>query len=168
MSFNKNIKDQGFTIVELLIVIVVIGILAAITIVAYNGIQTRGKAAAAQALANGIIKKAEIYNTEPTTTGYPPTLATLNTPTTASYYVDPTTYTAITTALSASTTNPEKTIVFKKCGHTGSTTAATSMATVTNQTGVSVDYWNNGSTATLSAGQISGTVGTYPVSCWAS
>lgn len=31
----------GFTIVELLIVIVVIGILAAISIVAYNGIQTR-------------------------------------------------------------------------------------------------------------------------------
>lgn len=29
---------RGFTIVELLIVIVVIGILAAITIVAYNGI----------------------------------------------------------------------------------------------------------------------------------
>lgn len=34
-------RRQGFTIVELLIVIVVIAILAAITIVAYNGIQTR-------------------------------------------------------------------------------------------------------------------------------
>ena len=32
---------QGFTIVELLIVIVVIAILAAITIVAYTGIQNR-------------------------------------------------------------------------------------------------------------------------------
>lgn len=36
-----NHKQSGFTIVELLIVIVVIGILAAITIVAYNGIQER-------------------------------------------------------------------------------------------------------------------------------
>lgn len=36
-------KKTGFTIVELLIVIVVIGILAAITIVAYNGIQTRAE-----------------------------------------------------------------------------------------------------------------------------
>lgn len=36
-------SHTGFTIVELLIVIVVIGILAAITIVAYNGIQTRAK-----------------------------------------------------------------------------------------------------------------------------
>ncbi|MBM3210423.1 type II secretion system protein [Candidatus Saccharibacteria bacterium] len=35
----------GFTIVELLIVIVVIAILAAITIVAYNGIQTRAETA---------------------------------------------------------------------------------------------------------------------------
>lgn len=34
-------KQKGFTIVELLIVIVVIGILAAITVVAYNGIQNR-------------------------------------------------------------------------------------------------------------------------------
>lgn len=37
---NKN-KQIGFTIVELLIVIVVIGILAAITIVAFNGVQNR-------------------------------------------------------------------------------------------------------------------------------
>ena len=36
-------KRTGFTIVELLIVIVVIGILAAITIVAYNGIQVRAE-----------------------------------------------------------------------------------------------------------------------------
>lgn len=36
-------KQTGFTIVELLIVIVVIGILAAITIVAYNGVQNRAR-----------------------------------------------------------------------------------------------------------------------------
>ena len=39
---------RGFTIVELLIVIVVIGILAAITIVAYNGIQQRARTATVQ------------------------------------------------------------------------------------------------------------------------
>ncbi|AHB41927.1 hypothetical protein RAAC3_TM7C00001G0054 [Candidatus Saccharibacteria bacterium RAAC3_TM7_1] len=36
-------RHKGFTIVELLIVIVVIAILAAITIVAYNGIQQRAR-----------------------------------------------------------------------------------------------------------------------------
>ena len=43
-----NKKQTGFTIVELLIVIVVIGILAAITIVAYNGIQNRANDTAVQ------------------------------------------------------------------------------------------------------------------------
>ncbi len=38
--------QNGFTIVELLIVIVVIGILAAITIVAFNGIQQRARTTA--------------------------------------------------------------------------------------------------------------------------
>lgn len=38
---RSQARERGFTIVELLIVIVVIGILAAITIVAYNGVQDR-------------------------------------------------------------------------------------------------------------------------------
>ncbi len=42
----KHTKQTGFTIVELLIVIVVIGILAAITIVAYNGVQQKATNAA--------------------------------------------------------------------------------------------------------------------------
>lgn len=41
MKWAKN--KQGFTIVELLIVVVVIAILAAITVVAYNGIQNRSR-----------------------------------------------------------------------------------------------------------------------------
>jgi prepilin-type N-terminal cleavage/methylation domain-containing protein len=41
MIKSPSVRNAGFTIVELLIVIVVIAILAAITIVAYNGIQNR-------------------------------------------------------------------------------------------------------------------------------
>lgn len=50
-------KQTGFTIVELLIVVVVIAILAAITIVAYNGIQNRAKASALQSAVSQAAKK---------------------------------------------------------------------------------------------------------------
>lgn len=49
-------KQKGFTIVELLIVIVVIGILAAITIVAYNGIQSRANVQRANTDLNSLVK----------------------------------------------------------------------------------------------------------------
>ena len=50
-------KKDGFTIVELLIVVVVIAILAAITIVSYNGIQNRAKQSAIQSSASQAGKK---------------------------------------------------------------------------------------------------------------
>jgi prepilin-type N-terminal cleavage/methylation domain-containing protein len=50
-------KQSGFTIVELLIVVVVIAILAAIAIVSYNGIQNRAKASAAQSTVSQAAKK---------------------------------------------------------------------------------------------------------------
>ena len=43
MSSLQKRTQQGFTIVELLIVIVVIGILAALVITTYNGIQQKGR-----------------------------------------------------------------------------------------------------------------------------
>lgn len=54
-------KQTGFTIVELLIVVVVIAILAAITIVAYNGITNRAKQSAVASLATQVQKKLSIY-----------------------------------------------------------------------------------------------------------
>lgn len=57
-------KDRGFTIVELLIVIVVIGILAAIIIVAYNGITNNARNNAWRSDAQNLAKIAEIVNTE--------------------------------------------------------------------------------------------------------
>lgn len=62
MSLNINqARQSGFTIVELLIVVVVIAILAAITIVSYNGITQQAKASAAKSTAATFQKKAELY-----------------------------------------------------------------------------------------------------------
>lgn len=54
-------SQSGFTIVELLIVIVVIGILAAITIVAYNGIQERARYSTMQQDINSLNKAIQLY-----------------------------------------------------------------------------------------------------------
>jgi len=59
MTFIK--RQSGFTIVELLIVVVVIAILAAITIVAYNGIQNRAKHSATQSAVSQASKKIMTY-----------------------------------------------------------------------------------------------------------
>lgn len=66
-------KQKGFTIVELLIVIVVIGILAAISIVAYAGLQNNAKSSERAADAANIIKVAEAMNADNDT--YPTTAA---------------------------------------------------------------------------------------------
>lgn len=73
ISLVKNSRD-GFTIVELLIVVVIIAILAAITIVAYNGIQARANNSAAAATANTLGKRMQAYYT--LTGAYPATTIT--------------------------------------------------------------------------------------------
>ncbi len=57
-------KTKGFTIVELLIVVVVIAILATITIVAYNGIQDRARSAAFTASLDSFEKKVLLQKAE--------------------------------------------------------------------------------------------------------
>ncbi len=64
--------QRGFTIVELLIVIVVIAILAAISIVAYNGIQNRANDTSVQNDLAALAKKFELYRIDSTTGSYPP------------------------------------------------------------------------------------------------
>jgi len=58
---TKKARVSGFTIVELLIVIVVIGILAAITIVAFNGVSNQAKSVAAKSAAAQAVKKVITY-----------------------------------------------------------------------------------------------------------
>jgi prepilin-type N-terminal cleavage/methylation domain-containing protein len=59
-----NKKAHGFTIVELLIVIVVIAILATISIAAYTNIQDRAKNAATISAVEQTIKAIHMYNSK--------------------------------------------------------------------------------------------------------
>ena len=64
-------QKSGFTIVELLIVIVVIAVLAAITIVVYGGIQNRAYDTTVRNDLNAYAKKAELYRIDETSNRYP-------------------------------------------------------------------------------------------------
>ncbi len=164
---TKKYTDQkGFTIVELLIVVVIIAILAAITIVAYNGIQNRAKTAAAQSTAAMVAKKAEAYNVDDATTGYPTTLAALTGAASTATYAIPSGSVA---GLGAAPTSAaaQNAVTFYKCGTGATTTAPTTAVGVTTQTGVRVDYYDYAAPGvkSVSAGLVSGLVGTYNVGC---
>lgn len=70
---------KGFTISELLIVISVIGILAAIVLVSYNGIQQRGQDSAVQSDLDGIAAQLEAHRVRSTPKEFPRSSATLAT-----------------------------------------------------------------------------------------
>ena len=61
---NLQTKQKGFTIVELLIVIVVIAILAAISIVAFTGIQQRARDSERASDINNIVKALTAYTAD--------------------------------------------------------------------------------------------------------
>lgn len=70
-------KPRGFTIIELLIVIVIIAILAAITLVVYSSIQDRARQSTAQSDFENFYKKAELFRIDSPTSAYPTSPADL-------------------------------------------------------------------------------------------
>lgn len=108
----KRQGRAGFTIVELLIVIVVIGILAAITIIAFNGVQSRAKTATLQSDIENSAKSLAAFKLSSSTDSYPANLTEANlkatSPNTYQYTVDntasPKTYCLSITAPSFDTT----------------------------------------------------------------
>jgi len=157
---TKQIKSKGFTIVELLIVIVVIAILAAITIVAYNGIQARAHTTAQKTTAENLAKKMEAYNAVnnayPTFSAAGAITTGLNTTTDSSLVGSGITATATAPAA----TTPDGTVQLKVCGTAAAPTAGAGVV----PTGYVIYIWDStlssaganpvqaGGTATITAG----------------
>lgn len=128
-------QKNGFTIVELLVVIVVIGILASITIVSYNGITARANTAGAQSAAQSVTQKVEMYNAE--RGKYPYTSSDLTTDPTVSYYVP----SSVVFTLSTSQPATPSTLKFVKCGTTPNSAQSDITSVNNNLTGVRIYYW---------------------------
>ena len=75
MTSLKKTAARGFTIVELLIVIVVIGILAALVVVTYSGIQQKARDTERKTDVNALHGQLEAYQAQ---NGKYPTLANVN------------------------------------------------------------------------------------------
>ncbi len=167
-KYTGTKRQSGFTIVELLIVIVVIGILAAITIVAYNGITSRANTSSSLTAADNVSKKSEAYNADQST-GYPATFAALTgAVSTASYFLS--NVTLAPAPMVAAPATPA-TVNFYRCGTSGAVAAPTSYALITATTGNKTYYWDySAANATLfdTAGVTSGLVGTFNVACFIS
>ncbi len=137
MDKLRSFHQQGFTIVELLIVIVVIGILAAITIVSYNGVTQRANTASAQSAAQVVVNKAELYNSN--NSHYPYASTDLTGDATQAYYLSPT---AVLFTLSTTQPTSPNTVNFIKCGTTPNTAQANITLATGNITGIRIYYWS--------------------------
>jgi prepilin-type N-terminal cleavage/methylation domain-containing protein len=169
---NNNVdlenKNRGFTIVELLIVIVIIAILVAITIVAYSGITARANTSSAQNAAGTVIKKVIAHNAELGT--YPASSAALTGALNSTTYYLATGVVAFDGTVLSSSNLPAAPaeVNFYKCGIGNTTPKPTTLAGITTQTGVRIDYWNYSTSAvtSMSTGTIEpAMVGTYNVGC---
>lgn len=130
-NIKNNIKSRGFTIVELLVVIVVIGILAAITVVSYSGVTAKARTASNQSNANNVLQAAMNVYAENGT--YPATNATSST---------------VITNLNAGVTKVPASITVTSATVTSSTPEALSYR-LASTTGICVGYWNYSTSAVV-------------------
>jgi len=100
-----NIKNRGFTIVELLVVIVVIGILAAIIIVSYTGVSQKAVASSLKADLYSASSQLKIYQVE--NSAFPNSITDCPTPSNGSLCLKSTPGNVYSSYSSNNSTNPQ-------------------------------------------------------------
>ncbi len=150
----KRTMIRGFTIVELLVVIVVIGILAAISIVSYAGITERAIAARIKSDLNTNTKLLELYKIEHDE--YPRTIGTDNCPETPE----------IDDKYCLKVSDDEDTLIYEGDGGTGGGAGDTYTLTITDEdTGKSYEITPGGVAVAVESGN-QAAVGTTFVNAW--
>lgn len=158
-----NKSKSGFTIIELLIVIVIIGILAAIMVVSYSGVTQRANNSTAEDAANMVARKLESFKSE--TGAYAYDVSSLTSAHGKPYHIDATT---VTFDLATTQPTTPKTVKILRCGTTPNATQANISSTNNNIRGARVYYWTytNGGNANsyVAVGNDSGTGVACPAS----
>ena len=144
---TKNIKlntqaQKGFTIVEHLIVVVVIAILAAITIVSYNGITNRANSSGAQAAAASLQKKVELFAADGPTGNYPRLLSQFIGATSDKTYATPSSLLPTATNGGLTADLGKGSARYYTCASGVSSPSATNVTTDAAITGARIEYWS--------------------------
>jgi len=168
-SSKSNRTNRGFTIVELLVVIVVIGILASITIVSYTGITQRANTAAGQSAANSVAAKASAYLVDSPSVNWPVSYGSMvGAPATATYNLSGIDFTIASgnrTLTDFRTGLPTDAVDYSVCGtNAGAVPASYSAITVVN--GARVGYWNYGGTPAAEVWTDLGVVSGSNITCF--
>ncbi|MEO6109728.1 MAG: prepilin-type N-terminal cleavage/methylation domain-containing protein [Candidatus Saccharimonadales bacterium] len=129
-------RPRGFTIVELLVVIVVIGILSSVTIISYASVTTRTNTAKAVSAAQSVVQKITVYASETST--YPYSTNDLSADSTKSYYLNSTDFSF---TLNTNQPNSPSTLRYVKCGTTPNMSQTDITPVNQNLTGVRIYYW---------------------------
>ena len=109
---QQNSTKSGFTVVELFIVVIIVAMLALLTFVALNSIQTRARNSAAQIAANSLTKKIHSYYS--LAKSYPSTASTVIT--TLATYKESSLGTANIAIGTPSNSNGTNTLKVELCG----------------------------------------------------